>query len=392
MPSAVVITSRTATDDFNDFDFLTVEGIDSRVFAIAASATCVQSKTHGVGVVSLPLCAGPDAEPLLKVILDQSGQFQLHRPSSARRLWSVVRELPASKHRLSEGDLLRFGRFRFRVAQLVESGEQVQPQFCPERVARCKIQSDCASSVCRICLQEGIEEGNPFCAPCACKGSIADVHVGCLQQWVSGRVQHEDGRFSCSAPCCELCKEALPSHIVEQEGDCARHALLHLPPVEPPFVVLESLDCDKRRSQGTFHVLSLVGDRQAKIGRSEDCQVRIAHCGISRCHATVRHSLGVANEGPGFYLEDNNSKFGTTVSMRKRLPLMPDVPVTVQVGSTILVVTWQSAFDHASLGMVPVHAQAGPHVDSMSEPTSRSDSCNSAQREQEFCYQVSNNH
>jgi len=384
MFSAVVITSRTATGDPNSFDFLTSKGIDNRVFAASTSVTCVRSTTQGVGVVPEPFCAGSDEESLLRVTRDQCGRFQLDRPFHVRRLWSVVRELPTSKHRLSEGDLLRFGRFEFRVKQLVESGEPIQAQFGAKRIGSCKSQSESASSVCRICLQEGFEEGNPFCAPCACKGSIADVHVGCLQHWVTSRVRREGGSFACAAPFCELCKKALPSHLVRREDDQARSALLQLPSVEPPFIVLDSLHRDKLAPHGMFHVLSLANGR-ATIGRGEDCQVRIAHCGISRLHATLRYTAGASNESSGFFLEDNNSKFGTTVAC-KRLPLTPDVPTTVQIDNTVLAVTLQSVCNPVSLGMIPVYAQE----DSMSETRSRSDSSKSVEPEQELCKRVSN--
>jgi len=46
---------------------------------------------------------------------------------------------------------------------------------------------------CRICL----EEDGPFVSPCACKGTTAYIHEGCLNQWID----------TSGATECEICKE-----------------------------------------------------------------------------------------------------------------------------------------------------------------------------------------
>ena len=48
-----------------------------------------------------------------------------------------------------------------------------------------------------------------------------------------------------------------------------------------------------------------------KLGRGHESDVRIADVSISRCHATIRFQNGQ------FLLEDNKSKFGTLVAMKK---------------------------------------------------------------------------
>ena len=37
--------------------------------------------------------------------------------------------------------------------------------------------------ICRFCLEPQEAKGNPLIDPCACKGSIQFVHVGCLDRW-----------------------------------------------------------------------------------------------------------------------------------------------------------------------------------------------------------------
>lgn len=48
-----------------------------------------------------------------------------------------------------------------------------------------------------------------------------------------------------------------------------------------------------------------------KLGRGHDSDVRIADVSISRCHAMIRFNQG------NFVLEDNDSKFGTLVALKK---------------------------------------------------------------------------
>ena len=43
------------------------------------------------------------------------------------------------------------------------------------------------------------------------------------------------------------------------------------------------------------------------MGRGHDSDIRIADISVSKCHAVIKYDNGE------FYLEDNNSKFGTLV-------------------------------------------------------------------------------
>lgn len=47
------------------------------------------------------------------------------------------------------------------------------------------------------------------------------------------------------------------------------------------------------------------------VGRGHDSDVRISDISVSRVHAHINFNQG------NFYLEDNNSKFGTLVQIKK---------------------------------------------------------------------------
>lgn len=67
-----------------------------------------------------------------------------------------------------------------------------------------------------------------------------------------------------------------------------------------------------------------------KVGRGHDSQVRVTDISVSRFHALFKKSL----EGD-FILEDNNSKFGTLVLVRRPY-LLQKHPAYFQLGRTML--------------------------------------------------------
>ncbi len=67
------------------------------------------------------------------------------------------------------------------------------------------------------------------------------------------------------------------------------------------------------------------------IGRGHESEVRINDISVSRCHALVKFK-----KDDGFYIEDNQSKFGTIVMLKEGLPLQVNHTVAVQVGRTVV--------------------------------------------------------
>ncbi len=76
---------------------------------------------------------------------------------------------------------------------------------------------------------------------------------------------------------------------------------------------------DKNTSR-MIHVLgvSLESKEKFKLGRGHESEVRVNDISVSRCHAIIKY------RDDGFYIEDNNSKFGTIVLVKEKLPLEQD--------------------------------------------------------------------
>lgn len=78
---------------------------------------------------------------------------------------------------------------------------------------------------------------------------------------------------------------------------------------------MESMPLDKNTSR-MIHMLTVSEHKTTfKLGRGHESEVRINDISVSRCHAILKY------HEDGFYIEDNNSKFGTIVLIKDRIPL-----------------------------------------------------------------------
>jgi len=59
--------------------------------------------------------------------------------------------------------------------------------------------------------------------------------------------------------------------------------------------------------------------------------VRINDISVSRCHALIKFV-----PGDGFYVEDNQSKFGTIVMLKERIEVKTNHTLAIQVGRTVV--------------------------------------------------------
>jgi len=362
-PQVVQLVSSTWARDSHDlFDF-EAHHLHTKTFTVPRSMKCVRTGTD-VQMLSEHAQLAPGADPLLRLV-QRDGAFWVDKASPAgtsKRLWLVVRDLAAKGHMLSEGDIIKLGRFKFRVRQLVASAcSGARPELgldgsgplCPAQKT-----GDLQSTMCRICLLEGPGEDDPLITPCECKGSIEYVHLGCLRHWIKGRLNLSDtpnGSYFYRPLACELCKAVYPSHI--DFGDDERTPLVELPHTQAPFIVLENMvrDSQQHTSRG-LHVISLA-EKMLKLGRGHESDVRIADVSISRCHATIRFDKGQ------FLLEDNESKFGTLVALKKPRPLESGSPFSIQMGRTVLQLSLQPLAD-----AVP---GAGPSMQNLPESSAQ---------------------
>mmetsp|Transcript_53189 Transcript_53189/g.84604 ORF Transcript_53189/g.84604 Transcript_53189/m.84604 type:complete len:428 (+) Transcript_53189:43-1326(+) len=344
-----VVASTWARDSHDLFDF-EAHQLHTKTFTVQKSMKCVRSG-HDVQMIPDHQETVAGADPLLRLV-NRDGNFWVDKatPSStSKKLWLVVRDLATCGHKLTESDVIKLGRFKFRVRQLVASSTGQQPELRLDDAGTvCHVDSsqnaNLATTMCRICLLEGPgEDGNdPLITPCECKGSIEYVHLGCLRHWIRGRLNFPEtsmGSYFYRPLSCELCKATYPTQIM---SDRERMPLVEVPQTQAPFVVLENMvrDSQQHTSRG-LHVISLA-EKALKLGRGHESDVRIADVSISRCHATISFVRGQ------FVLEDNNSKFGTLVAMKKPRQLDANSPTSIQMGRTVLSLSLQAPPDQVN--------------------------------------------
>jgi hypothetical protein len=329
MTTAIEVVARTWKRDTHSlFDYEGASSIEAQSFNLRDSSKLVRV---GDEVMIIPdhEDVPEGAEKLLRIKRSINGFSVEKWPSRSSDLWQSLHDCDG--HELREGDVIKVGRFKMKVRQLASStsaavldlGSSSTGDVCCVTNSAAR-DSELESSPCRICLLEG-SSGNedPLIAPCNCKGTIEYVHLSCLRHWVKTRVGEPSasGAFVYKAPCCELCKSEFSSMI--KIDDCEATSLAELPPVEPPFVVLECRTGSSAR--GAVHVVPLK-DKPLKIGRGHGSDIRIADVSLSREHALI------CLDQDKFTLSDGSSKFGTLV---KAKDLHLSKPISFQIGRTL---------------------------------------------------------
>jgi hypothetical protein len=278
------------------------------------------------------------------------------------RMWLVVSSLrtngPAG-YRLAEGDVLRLGRICFRVKELLSSSTEssesrklvwgrslslggVGAGRCKAPIPETPIVLTIADEVetkdgekmaevaCKICLMEGFTEENPMITPCTCKGTMRYIHLECLQRWLNSKITtRERGNsrsYSWKALECSLCKTSFPSTVIIKGHT---YDLVSIPKPEGEFITLEAVQ-RPRDSPQTIHLIPLQNKNNVRLGRGHDSDVRISDISVSRNHALVRYDQGK------LILEDNESKFGTLVQVRRPIALDAESNFSIQCGRTVL--------------------------------------------------------
>jgi hypothetical protein len=107
---------------------------------------------------------------------------------------------------------------------------------------------------------------------------------------------------------------------------------IELPTYDGPYIVLETLDREKNLVNGCY-ILDMLEQKSFKLGRGHDTDVRITDISVSRSHARIY----LDEKRNKFILEDDGSKFGTLLFLRKSVPLCGKFSdLYIQVGRTLI--------------------------------------------------------
>jgi hypothetical protein len=154
------------------------------------------------------------------------------------------------------------------------------------------------------------------------------IHLGCLREWLNSKKTVKEGEgvvtYCWKATECELCQVKFPSIMfhdgtnAEKKDLTARERRRLGEPIEvleyktprENFIVMESVTMQNIR---IIHVVDMKNKTMIKVGRGHDADIRVTDISVSRFHAMINY----CPEKGEYFLEDNNSKFGTLVLVRK---------------------------------------------------------------------------
>ena len=114
--------------------------------------------------------------------------------------------------------------------------------------------------------------------------------------------------------------------------DNKKYYTVEIPKPSKPFIVLEVM---KRSSEYSkiFQFISMAEMSRLSIGRKKEIDIKLSDdISVSRHHANLLYDF----EGKRFLLEDNKSKFGTLVLVKKNLLANPfQRGLTLQMGGEL---------------------------------------------------------
>ena len=107
------------------------------------------------------------------------------------KVWVVVRSVQNLStnlgYKLTEGDIIKIGRVKLKVKQiLIRNEEKTKMEE--------SVRSECSQNKsenqinCRICFSSSNSQGNPLINPCKCSGSVQFIHLQCLKTWLKVKI------------------------------------------------------------------------------------------------------------------------------------------------------------------------------------------------------------
>jgi hypothetical protein len=284
---------------------------------IVDSTKFIVLRSNKIELVDMP---NQDSNILLK-IFKQNSTFWIEK--FKKDIWIIASNI--NKYKLSELDIVRIGTTKLRFRFITTNFDCNILPIISKYVCN---QDDSDDNICRICQDgpDGID--NPLIIPCNCNGSIKYVHKKCLNKWIkinsksSNSSNSSNQYYYWQERNCEICKHKYPFYI-KNGGDII--PLVDIPYIEPPYIILEEIS---KKNLG-IHLISLSTNKEFTIGRSSSANLQLLNESISKIHATISF------EDDNFYLNDNNSLFGTLILLKQPIKDISNLH-KIQVGSTVL--------------------------------------------------------
>jgi len=158
--------------------------------------------------------------------------------------------------RLSLNTIIKIGRYKFQVTEIVKSNEQklqgdndeglrtngpekevtIDPSLVSQNCSR--------DRQCRICFGSKSTNDNPLMeSPCKCIGSVKLLHTECLQKWLISKITLKNTSsiksYHWDKFACDICKETYPDIILSPNGQQLN--IINIDKPKTSYILLESI-------------------------------------------------------------------------------------------------------------------------------------------------------
>ncbi|CAD8183701.1 unnamed protein product [Paramecium pentaurelia] len=243
-------------------------------------------------------------------------------------VWLVIKSIQYKDNgvKLQYNDVIRVGKVEIKLKELhfdigekkLDERETILSQSIDEQR-------------CRICLLGSESIDDPKIEPCNCSGTMALIHLKCLQHWIITKYNMESSNaivFLWDLMKCELCRSNFKRKL-QLNGQTVDLVELSKRQFQS-YAILEMKKPLMKSKERLTYILNLEKLEQFKIGRANDNHIRLCDISVSRFHC----KLILHNQE--FYIQDNNSKFGTLLKLKQSMPLLKEFQnVQIQVGRTL---------------------------------------------------------
>jgi len=175
------------------------------------------------------------------ILKNQYWIYSMPKVSSAEEeLWIVLRkyidEYGIKGYKLNEGVVIKMGRCRYTVKELVVDSEiiKMEKNIQAEEVPIVNVLDKQPGIMfestlpdldkneerqCRVCLGDDNEMSNRLIeSPCLCIGSVKFIHIDCLNQWLKSKVTKKETKaavtYSWKQFECDVCKKLYTSRLI----------------------------------------------------------------------------------------------------------------------------------------------------------------------------------
>ena len=251
---------------------------------------------------------------------------------SINNYYNQISEFENIGYKLNCGDIIRIGRFKFKVRGIhrIENSKKIknatinvdskQNVILNERVlnsesSRIDNLNINQGNICKICYSSNND--SPLISPCCCTGSLKYIHLNCLHEWLKSKVKiyykNENNikinAYKLEPVKCEICKEFYPDFIKlkSQLYEICNYCLIDENDLNSyNLISLETIESEKNTDKYVYNIYyknnSENKEYKLKIGRGNNCEIRLNNePSISREHCEL---MIVSNE---VFIKDSNT-------------------------------------------------------------------------------------